>query len=185
VEYIYIRNGRRFDINADHEIDGEKFGFNSFLNKDIQSRFNIVKVPVQTTPEDYSEETYYRTEQDDAPYVIYTKKSDEQIQQVWWNKVKQQRDELTENGGCLHSGYWFHTDTKSKQQQMALAMLGQDLPAGIQWKTMDGSFVEMTPALAQSLFVAQVGREQLLFFIAEQVKNTPFVDVAWPERFAP
>lgn len=37
-------------------------------------------------PEDYSDETYYRTEQDTAPYVIYTRKSDEVIQQLMLSK---------------------------------------------------------------------------------------------------
>lgn len=30
-------------------------------------------------PADFSDDTYYRTEQDDAPYVVFTKKSDEQL----------------------------------------------------------------------------------------------------------
>lgn len=37
-------------------------------------------------PADYSDDFYYRTEQDDAPYVVYTRKSDEQIQQVMLKK---------------------------------------------------------------------------------------------------
>ena len=41
-------------------------------------------------PADYSDETYYRTEQDDAPYVIYTKKSDEQIAQMQQAKTNAQ-----------------------------------------------------------------------------------------------
>jgi hypothetical protein len=42
----------------------------------------LTEIPDPTPPEDYSDETYYRTEQDDAPYVVYTKKSDEQLQQL-------------------------------------------------------------------------------------------------------
>jgi len=30
-------------------------------------------------PEDYNEDLYYRSEQDEAPYVVFTRKSDEQI----------------------------------------------------------------------------------------------------------
>ena len=134
-------------------------------------------------PADYSDETYYRTEQDDAPYVIFTKKSDEQIAAVWWEKVKQQRDELIENGGCLHQGKWFHSDVRSKQQQIALKDLGQDIPVGLKWKTMDGTFIDMTPAIAASLFVAQIQREMGIFQIAETVKATPFATINWPERY--
>jgi len=143
----------------------------------------LTEIPDPTPPEDYSEETYYRTEQDDAPYVVYTKKSDEQLAAIWWEKVKVQRDELTDNGGCLVDGKWFHTDPKSKQQQMALAMLGANIPADLQWKTMDGTFVLMTPLLAASLFAAQVHREQLIFVTAELAKVAPFVEINWPERY--
>jgi hypothetical protein len=41
-------------------------------------------------PADYTDETFYRTEQDDAPYVIHTKKSDEQLDQIHNNKIRQQ-----------------------------------------------------------------------------------------------
>ena len=37
---------------------------------------------------------------------------------------------------------------------MGLVMLGDNIPAGLQWKTMDGSFVVMTPSLAQQVFAA-------------------------------
>ena len=37
------------------------------------------EIPDPQPPGDYTEETYYRTEQDDAPYVVYTRKSNDQI----------------------------------------------------------------------------------------------------------
>lgn len=43
-------------------------------------------VDLPQPPADYSDETYYRTEQDDAPYVVFTRKSDEQIAAM--NKAK-------------------------------------------------------------------------------------------------
>jgi len=48
------------------------------------------EIPDPTPPEDYTDETYYRTEQDDAPYVIYTKKSQEQLDQLTNSKLKAQ-----------------------------------------------------------------------------------------------
>ena len=136
-------------------------------------------------PADYSDDIYYRTEQDDAPYVVYTRKSDEQIQAVHWQKIKQTRDELTDNGGCLVGGKWFHTDTKSKQQQMALTMLGAAIPANLQWKTMDGSFITMTQTLAAQLFAAQITREQTIFAHAEALKAdiNADIDAGWPARY--
>jgi len=136
-------------------------------------------------PADFSDDFYYRTEQEDAPYVVYTRKSDEQIQAVRWTKIKAKRDELTDNDGCLVGGKWYHTDTKSKQQQMALTMLGANIPADLQWKTMDGSFVTMTQLLAQQLFAAQIGREQLIFATAEAIKADINADInaGWPARY--
>lgn len=142
------------------------------------------EIPDPLPPEDYSEETYYRNELDDAPYVVYTKKPQEQLSAIRWNKIKIIRDDLTENGGCFVSGKWFHSDAKSKQQQMALVMLGQNLPAGIQWKTMDGSFIELTPALVSQLFAAQVQREQAIFAIAEVKKaDNSSLSEGWPDRY--
>lgn len=142
------------------------------------------EIPDPQPPADYSDETYYRTEQDDAPYVVFTRKSDEQIAAVRWEKLKTIRDELTDNGGCLVQGKWFHTDPKSKQQQMALTMMGQNIPANLMWKTMDGSFIEMTPALAAELFAAQVAREATIFNLCEakRLDDTP-VNEGWPERY--
>lgn len=139
-------------------------------------------------PADYNDDTYYRTEDWETtqrPYIIYTKKSVEQIATVRWSKIKAKRDELTDNGGCLVSGKWFHTDTKSKQQQMALTMLGASIPANLQWKTMDGSFITMTQLLAQQLFAAQITREQTIFAHAETLKADINADInaGWPARY--
>lgn len=57
---------------------------------EIRAELGIVEILDPTPPEDYSDETYYRTESDDAPYVIYTKKSEEQLDQLHNAKVKAQ-----------------------------------------------------------------------------------------------
>lgn len=152
---------------------------------EIRAEVGVVEIADPAPPTDYSDETYYRTEQDDAPYVVFTKKSDEQIQAVRWAKIKAKRDELTDNGGCLVSGKWFHSDTKSKQQQMALTMLGANIPANLLWKTMDGTFATMTQALAGQLFAAQIAREQAIFAHAETLKADINADInaGWPARY--
>ena len=48
------------------------------------------EIPDPTPPEDYTDETYYRTEQDEAPYVVFTKKSQEQLDALFNSKIKQQ-----------------------------------------------------------------------------------------------
>jgi hypothetical protein len=102
-----------------------------------------------------------------------------------WPAIQQIRDELIDNGGCQVGQYWFHSDPKSKQQQMALTMLGANIPAGLKWKSMTGVMVDMTPALAQQIFIAQITRESQIFANAEIIKNDPDMDIhaGWPERF--
>lgn len=41
----------------------------------------LEEIPEPLMPEDYTQDTYWRTEQDEAPYVIYTRKSEEMIAQ--------------------------------------------------------------------------------------------------------
>jgi hypothetical protein len=41
-------------------------------------------------PEDYTDETYYRTEQDSSPYVVFTRKSDDQLRELGNSKIKSQ-----------------------------------------------------------------------------------------------
>lgn len=182
---MFIHNSKRFNIHASQTIDGVQYS--DFTNPDVRAKLGITEIAEPTPPADYSEDTYYRTEQDDAPYVVYTKKSAEQIAAVRWEKIKQLRDELTDNGGCLVGAKWFHSDTKSKQQQMALVMLGANIPVGLQWKTMDGTFTTMTQVIASQLFAAQVGREQAIFAHAEVLRLDPNADITqgWLARFEP
>lgn len=184
---IYTVNGLRIDPHIPQTIGEIQYPADWCLlasDGDLM-RAGIEKHGEPSPPDGYSEETHIRTEQDDAPYVVYTKKSDEAIAAIRWQKIKPKRDDLTKNGGCRVAGKWFHSDTDSKQQQMALTMLGASIPANLQWKTMDGSFVTMTQTLAGQLFQAQIGREQAIFAHAETLKADPNADIdtGWPARY--
>lgn len=90
---------------------------------EIRAELGIVEILDPTPPEDYSDETYYRTESDDAPYVIFTKKSDEQIAQVMQQKAKAQRSAQVEAiKVTTQSGKEFDGDETS-QTRMARAVL--------------------------------------------------------------
>lgn len=84
-----------------------------------------------------------------------------------WRGIKTER-ERRKAGGVKVGAKWFHSDDGSRIQQMGLVMMGANLPAGLQWKTMDGSFITMTPALAQQVFIAQAASDQAIFAVAEQ-----------------
>ncbi len=83
-----------------------------------------------------------------------------------WGAIKAER-ERRKAGGVKVGDKWFHSDDASRIQQLGLVMMGAALPAGLQWKTMDGSFTTMTPALAQQVFTGQAASDQAIFAVAE------------------
>lgn len=83
-----------------------------------------------------------------------------------WPKIKAERDRRKALG-VLADGNWYHSDADSRIQQLGLVLMGSTMPAGIQWKTMSGSFVEMTPTLASEIFAATAALDQAIFAAAE------------------
>ena len=83
------------------------------------------------------------------------------------DEIKADRDRR-KSLGCPVGPHRFHSDDASRIQQLGLVMFGASMPAGIKWKTMDGSFADMTPLLAQQIFAAQAARDMALFAVCEQ-----------------
>jgi hypothetical protein len=71
---------KRVNINAPYK------GFSRLETPEQLAAANVVEIAEPNPPADYDADTYYRTEQDDAPYVVYTRKNDEQIQQIMLGK---------------------------------------------------------------------------------------------------
>lgn len=88
-----------------------------------------------------------------------------------WNHIKLYRDNLTQTGGYKAGDKWFHSDTFSRSQQLGLVLLGNNIPSGLMWKTMDGSFIEMTQALAQEVFQAATIQDSSIFAYAESINK--------------
>lgn len=98
------------------------------------------------------------------------------IKATWWEAIKHERDRRTQTGGYHAAGKWFHSDVFSRTQQMGLVMMGANIPANLQWKTMDGSFVAMTQTLAQQVFEAAAASDAALFARAEQLRASMEAD---------
>lgn len=81
--------------------------------------------------------------------------------------IKEERDRRTQGGGYKVGAKWFHSDQFSRGQQLGLVLLGAGIPAGLQWKTMDGSFVAMTQALAGQILAASAAADNAIFAAAE------------------
>lgn len=104
--------------------------------------------PVPTPPAGYNPDHYYVTEQSTAPYVIYTKKSDEQIAQIELAKAKQARTAAVEKITVTTlSGKTYDGDEKS-QDRMARAICAMD----------DGDIV---PWVLSSNIVANISKAEL------------------------
>lgn len=83
-----------------------------------------------------------------------------------WNSIKSER-EARRIGGVSVAGKWFHTDDPSRIQHLGLTIMGAGIPADLQWKTMDGTFVAMTQTLAGQIFTAVAAADQANFSNAE------------------
>lgn len=90
-----------------------------------------------------------------------------------WEAIKHERDKRKAGGvKVVVDGVdkWFHSDDPSRIQQLGLVMMGAGIPANLQWKTMDGTFVTMTQTLANQIFQAVSSADQAIFTKAEQLK---------------
>jgi hypothetical protein len=86
---MFVLNGKRINIYAQFETeDGTRYA--NLINPDVRASVGVQEIPDPVPPEDYSDETYYRTEQDTEPYVVFTRKSDEQIAQMMQAKLNAQ-----------------------------------------------------------------------------------------------
>ena len=87
-----------------------------------------------------------------------------------WDRIKAERDRR-KHLGVKVGAHWYHSDDPSRIQQLALAMMGAAIPAGLMWKTLTLTpppvFVEMTPALAQGIFQATAASDAAIFAAAE------------------
>ncbi|WP_304669819.1 DUF4376 domain-containing protein [Neisseria polysaccharea] len=85
-----------------------------------------------------------------------------------WEKIKQKRHENLRGGVYVESvGKWFHNTDEARQQYTFMRTLPQ-LPPDLQWKTMDGGFVNLTRALLDELSLKLLADEQQDFANAER-----------------
>ena len=92
----------------------------------------------------------------------------EAVQAEKWQQIKAERDRR-KSGGVKVGDKWFHSDDTSRIQHLGLVLFGANVPK-VDWKTMDGSKVQMTQALAQAIFQSVAAADQAMFAKAEQHK---------------
>ena len=109
-----------------------------------------------------------------------------------WEAIKALRDRKTQAGGYAVLGKWYHSDLFSRSQQIGLVLMGAAVPVGLQWKTMDGTFVTMTAALAGQVFSAAAAADQAKFVHAESLRTAVYaaadpvsvnINAGWPAEY--
>ena len=90
-----------------------------------------------------------------------------------WREIQARRDALAA-GGVTVGAHKFHSDTPSRIQQLGLVMMGEGMPAGLNWKTVGGAFVTMTPTLAVQIFQATAASDAAIFGAAEAHKAAAY-----------
>lgn len=114
----------------------------------------------------------------------------ERVRESKWQEIKRERDRRKE-GGVKVDTKWFHSDTFSRTQWLGSVLMGANLPATM-WKTMDNTYVPLTPTLASQVFVALATTDITLHTVAEQKRAammalddpTNYDTMAgWPETY--
>ena len=93
----------------------------------------------------------------------------EKIYEEKWDQIKAVRTFKMGDGVLLQSiGKWFHTDLYSKQQIQALVVANViGLYKTSAWKTLDNTYVQLTPPLLLQVFGAMLESEARLFEIGK------------------
>ncbi len=128
-----------------------------------------------------------------------------------WENIKAERDNRKSGGFKVKIGgvdKWFHSDPDSRIQHLGLKDKARDLIASggslagkltvlgqsVRWKTMDGSFVEITAQIAFDIVAAAGDLDAQLFTAAEQHRvameasaNRAAYDYStgWPSSYQP
>lgn len=93
----------------------------------------------------------------------------EAIYKEKWEKIKEIRTFKMNDGVLIQSiGKWFHTDLYSKQQIQALVVANIiGIYKTTAWKTLDNTYVQLTPMLLLQVFGAMLENESRLFDIGK------------------
>lgn len=75
---MFILNGKRINIYAPY-MDEDGNTWNSLIDPAVRNLLGVQEIPDPIPPADYSEYRYFRTEQDTAPYVVFTPKPAEML----------------------------------------------------------------------------------------------------------
>lgn len=91
-------------------------------------------------------------------------------QESKWNQIKLKRD-FVQSGGVFVNDKWFHSDISSRVK-INFILSSESVEEGLQWKTMDGSFVPMTLDLAKQIVSAINSLDSDSFLVSQKHKQS-------------
>jgi hypothetical protein len=104
-----------------------------------------------------------------------------------WDRIQAERSRRLA-GGVKVGSHWYHSDADSQRQQLALVIMGANLPSGLPWKTKSAGslqspvYVAMTPALAAQIFSASTAAASAIHAAAESHRVAMLASAA-PESY--
>jgi hypothetical protein len=109
---MFTLNNIRINIYAPHtDANGTRYG--NLTDPAIREALGVVEVADPTPPDEYltHPQRWFRVEQDDAPYVVYTRKSDEQIAEMERPVVPQAVSRFQARAALSQAGLFITVDT--------------------------------------------------------------------------
>lgn len=152
------------------ELDLSEFGYFEFYTSPFPSHNSLTENVTESSPEIIDgkwTQKWNITSKPQQEVDSYIASRKVQI----WDDIKAYRDHLVQTGGYKVGSHWYHSDTFSRTQQIALVLIGANMPSGIMWKTLDNGYVPMTQALAGQIFAAAAAQDAALFAKAADHKS--------------
>lgn len=146
------------DLNSRNEIaieSSQNFGTDIYAKEG-----EIKEIPVQPS-------IYHTFDLSQERWILPTEMIPT-IKETLWEEIKAERYRRNHSGIYIEEiDKWFHTDEPSRIQYLSIQQLAE-IPEGMQWKTMENTFVVMTKALLNQIVTAMLKNEQANFANAEQ-----------------
>jgi hypothetical protein len=197
---MFIRNGIPFNVDAPFTgEDGTQYPAGHFRGADAET-LQSVGVTEVVDPV-FKDDRYYINSQAADGLVESVAKPLDGVIKTISAQINAKRDDMRFNGGVKVGANWFRSDAIATAEYNSLVLLsaGQAdtvvLRAG--WRTMDGTKVDMTPALVKQILMAGFAKVAAIDDASEGHKEAlgAAVDVeeiaaydwqaGWPEVFVP
>ena len=121
--FIDSETGKLVNIHAPYK------GRSRIDTKELRDAVGVIEIADDPAPEDYSEDTYFRTEDWNAtqrPYVVYTRKTDAEIAELELTKKKAQRQIAVDSlKVTISTGKEFDGDETSQGRMSRAILTGQ------------------------------------------------------------